>query len=167
MNVIECGFTAKTMAAKVPRDRYQHNARQSCHVRGRIFATCSTNSPPVPSAMTWAICFPMPGPAGTPGQADEGVSQSCTLVSVVHGFAFGGFCFAISAISFLKSSRPRSGSRSVFLLHVDGVVVTGFHGFVEQLHRPVGVLLLLVGDLATGDDVDAGKVVQNLRWCAG
>src|SRR5262249_22159308 len=43
--------------------------------------------------------------------------------------------------------------------HVGGVVEAGSHGLAQQRHRPVGVLLPLVGALAAGDRVDAGEVV--------
>ena len=33
------------------------------------------------------------------------------------------------------------------------------HGLVEQFHRPVGVLVLLVCDLGAGQRIDAGEVV--------
>ena len=78
-----------------------------------------------------------------------------------HGCGAGraaGF-LSRSASNFLKSSRSRSGSRSVSLRRVLRIIPARLHGLLEQFHRPVGVLFLLVCDLGAGQRIDAGEVV--------
>lgn len=67
-------------------------------------------------------------------------------------------CFQLRQ-QFLKILAVAQGLEVGVLFQVRGVLVAGLDGFLQELHRPVGVFLLLVGDLAAGHGINAGEVV--------